>query len=295
MVKFSASTSAQKGGGGQALLPETPYGQRDHTHGESTVSKVRMEVLRAPVSWKYHEAQIDTSNKYCPLGSKKNVRKMMDLLMGNVAQYRKAFKHASDANPEIRESLDQVTVNDTNAKRIRAPFFAMRYQEDDDSSDDEEEAAAVGAEGLAAFGTQTRAERTWMQKHDKCADFVMCLLSRMYSSHTKCFMLLAMSCVFLSVGLPRSTWSLMLSLGMVYTYENVEELLLDIGRDNMKWPEGTSKSIGFCVSDNCAYQSNIVFQHAEKDGAFIETVNYLYFPIRAFPNGKVPELPASGP
>ena len=81
----------------------------------------------------------------------------------------------------------------------------------------------------------------------------------------------------------------------VYTYENVEELLLDIGRDNMKWPEGTSKSIGFCVSDNCAYQSNIVFQHAEKDGAFIETVNYLYFPIRAFPNGKVPELPASGP
>ena len=165
MVKFSASTSAQKGGGGQALLPETPYGQRDHTHGESTVSKVRMEVLRAPVSWKYHEAQIDTSNKYCPLGSKKNVRKMMDLLMGNVAQYRKAFKHASDANPEIRESLDQVTVNDANAKRIRARFFAMRYQEDDDSSDDEEEAAAVGAEGLAAFGTQTRAERTWMQKH----------------------------------------------------------------------------------------------------------------------------------
>ena len=147
MVKFSASTSAQKGGGGQALLPETPYGQRDHTHGESTVSKVRMEVLRAPVSWKYHEAQIDTSNKYCPLGSKKNVRKMMDLLMGNVAQYRKAFKHASDANPEIRESLDQVTVNDTNAKRIRAPFFAMRYQEDDGSSDDEQDAAAVGAEG----------------------------------------------------------------------------------------------------------------------------------------------------
>ena len=255
---------------------------------------MRGEVLRAPVSWKYHEAQIDTMNTCSPLGSKKNVRKMMDLLRGTVAQYRRAFKHASDANPGIRESLDQVTVNDTNAKRIHAPFFAMRYLEDDDSSDDEEEAEAAGAHGLAAFGTQTRAERTWMQKHDKCADFVMCLLSRMYSSHTKCFMLLAMSCVFLSVGLPRSTWSMMRSLGIVYTYEKVEEMLLAIGRENMKWPEGTSKSIGFCVSDNCAYQSNIVFQHAEKDGAFIETVNYLYFPIRAFPNGEVPEPPAHG-
>ena len=62
MVKYSASTSAQKGGGGQALLPETPYGQRDHTHGESTVSKVRMEVLRAPVSWKYHEALLSATD-----------------------------------------------------------------------------------------------------------------------------------------------------------------------------------------------------------------------------------------
>ena len=50
--------------------------------GESTVPKVRGEVLRAPVSWKYHEAQIDTMNTYSPLGSKKNVRKMMDLLRG---------------------------------------------------------------------------------------------------------------------------------------------------------------------------------------------------------------------
>ena len=210
MVKCAASKSAQKGGGGQALFPVTPHGQRDMLQGESTVPKVRGEVLRVPVSWKYHEAQIDTMNTYSLLGSKKNVRKMMDLLRGTVAQYRRAFKHASDANPGIRGSLDQATVNDTNTKRIHAPFFAMRYLEDDDSSDDEQEAEAAGAHGLAAFGTQTRAERTWMQKHGKCADFAMCLLSRMYSSHTKCFMLLAMSCVFLSVGLPRSTWSMML-------------------------------------------------------------------------------------
>ena len=294
MVKYVASKDAEKRGGERAWLPATPYGQGDMAHEESTVSKVRGKVLRAPVAWMYHEAQIDEKNKYSPLGSKENVRKMMDLLMGGVDQYRRAFKHVSDANPEIRESLDQVTVNDTNMKRIDSRFFTMRYLEDDDSSDDEQEAEAVGSHGLAAFGKQTRAQRTWIQKHDKCADFIMCLLSRMYSSHTKCFMLLAMSCVFVSVGLPRSTWSVLLSLGVVYTYGTMEQLLLDIGQEQMQWPAATSKSIGFCVSDNCAYQSNVVFQHAEKDGAFIQTVNYLYFPLRAFPNGEVPELPASG-
>ena len=137
MVKCAASKSAQKGGGGKALFPVTPHGQQDLLQGESTVPKVRGEVLRAPVSWKYHEAQIDTMNTYSPLGSKKNVRKMMNLLMGNVAQYRRAFKHASESTPEIRGSLDQVTVKDTNAKRIHSRFFAMRYLEDGDSSDDD--------------------------------------------------------------------------------------------------------------------------------------------------------------
>ena len=62
----------------------------------------------------------------------------------------------------------------------------------------------------------------------------------------------------------------------------------------MKLPQGGSQSIGFRVSDNCAYNTKIVFQHAERDGHFVATVNYLYFPIGTFPDGTVPELPATG-
>ena len=186
-------------------------------------------------------------------------------------------------------------MNQTNIRRIGSNFLgsASGYQDDPGSSDDEEEAIAVDAEGTSGFGRHVRAERTWIQKHDKSSNFTMCLLSRMYNSRTKCFVLLALSCVLLATGVPRSTWSLLLSLGIVYKRAAVEEMLLDIGEERIKWSQGGSKSIGFCVSDNCAYNTKIVYQHAERDGHFIKTVKYLYFPIGSLLDGTVPELPAS--
>ena len=44
---------------------------------------------------------------------------------------------------------------------------------------------------------------------------------------------------------PRSTWSLLLPLGIVYKREAIEEMLLDIGEERMKWPQRGSQSIGF--------------------------------------------------
>ena len=52
-------------------------------------------------------------------------------------------------------------------------------------------------------------------------------------------------------------------------------MLLDIGEERMKWPQGGSQPIDFCVSDNCAYNTKIVLQHAERNGHFVETANYL--------------------
>ena len=82
----------------------------------------------------------------------------------------------------------------------------------------------------------------------------------------------------LATGVPRFTWSLLLLLGIVYKREGIEQMLLDIGEERMTWPQEGSQSTGFCVSDNCAYNTKIVFQHAERDGRFVETMNYLYFP-----------------
>ena len=48
------------------------------------------------------------------------------------------------------------------------------------------------------------------------------------------------------------------------------------------------------MSDNCAYNTRIVLKHAERDDRFVETVNYLDFPIGSFLDSTVPELPVSG-
>ena len=72
-------------------------------------------------------------------------------------------------------------------------------------------------------------------------------------------------------------------------------MLLDIGEERMTWPQEGSQSTGFCVSDNCAYNTKTLHQHAERDGHFAETVNYLYFPIDSLlDDGTVPDPPASG-
>ena len=75
-------------------------------------------------------------------------------------------------------------------------------------------------------------------------------------------------------------WGLLLSMRIVYSKETIRESMLQVGRRIMElgW-NGTSSSLGFCVSDNYAYTNKLTYQHAEKDGHFFETVNYFYFPL----------------
>ena len=90
-------------------------------------------------------------------------------------------------------------------------------------------------------------------------------------------------------------WGLLLSLRIVYSKESIRESMLQIGRRIMQLRrEGTSCSLGFCVSDNCAYMNKLTYQHAEKDGLFFKTVNYLYFPLHLLRSDWLPELPSSG-
>jgi len=202
-----------------------------------TSSKLRGHVVGNQSTWHYHGSQVDVENTHQPLGSKKVVGQMKALLQGSVDEYREAFCHASDFNPEVRAMLESITVNQTNMRRIDTNFLgiASSYQGDSDSSDDEEEATVVvGAEGTPGFGRYARAERTWIQKHEKPSNFTMCLFSRTCNAHTKCFMLLALSCVLLATGVPRSTWSLLLSQGIVYKREAIEQTLLDIGKECME-------------------------------------------------------------
>ena len=40
--------------------------------------------------------------------------------------------------------------------------------------------------------------------------------------------------------------------------------------------------------------NKLTYQHAEKDGPFFETVNYLYFLLHRLRCSRLPELPSSG-
>ena len=110
-----------------------------------------------------------------------------------------------------------------------------------------------------------------------------------------CFILYASSCILFATGASKIMRGLLLSLRIVYSKETIRESALQVGRRIMqlRW-EGTSCDIGFCVSDNCAYMNKLTYQHAEKDGLFFESVNYLYFPLHVPRSGWLPELPSSG-
>ena len=123
----------------------------------------------------------------------------------------------------------------------------------------------------------------------------MCLMLRWYNMHSHCFILYALSCLLLATGASGIAWDLLLSLRIVHSKQAIKDSMLQIGHNTTEplWQD-TSRSIGFCVSDNYAYIQKLVYQHAEKDGKFFETVNYFYFPLRRLRSGRLPELPSSG-
>ena len=75
------------------------------------VTKLLGHVIGNQSTWHYHGAHLDVENKYQELGSKKVVGKMKALFQGSVNEYRGAFCHAPDFNPEVRALLESITVS----------------------------------------------------------------------------------------------------------------------------------------------------------------------------------------
>ena len=113
----------KKGAPLSAPVPATPYGVRKPAEVVDTSPKLHGRVVGNQSTWYYHGAEVDVENKYQPIGSKKVVKKMKALLQGSVNEYREAFCHASDFNPEVRALLESITVNQTNMRRIDSIFL----------------------------------------------------------------------------------------------------------------------------------------------------------------------------
>ena len=95
----------KKGAPLSAPVPATPYGSGKPAELVDTSSKLRGHVVGNQSTWHYHGSQVDVKNTHQPLGSKKVVGQMKALLQGSVNEYREAFCHASDFNPEVRAML----------------------------------------------------------------------------------------------------------------------------------------------------------------------------------------------
>jgi len=181
-------------------------------------------------------------------------------------------------SPAIAGAIRDHTVSQANMPRYERARSLFGYNDDSDASDTEEEAAAVGVEGFAKSGREARrCDVRWAQNHSRSTEFIMPMMMRWCNMHSHCFILYAFSCINFATGARSIVRGLLLSLRIVYSKETIRESMLQVGRRIMqlRW-EGTSCSIGLCVSDNCAcYMNKLTYQHAEKDGHFFETVTYL--------------------
>ena len=198
-------------------------------------------------------------------------------------------------NPAIAGAIRDHTASQANIPRYERARSLFGYIDDSDASDTEEEAAAAGAEDFAKFGREPRCDVRWAQNQSCSTEFIMAMMMRWYSMHSHCFILYSFSRILFVTGASSIVWGFLLSLRIVYSKETIRKSMLQAGQRIMqlRW-EGTSCDIGFCVPDNCAYMNKLTYQHAEKDGQFLETVNYFYFPLHLLRSGWLPELPSSG-
>ena len=130
-------------------------------------------------------------------------------------------------------------------------------------------AREAGVAGFARFGREPRCDVRWAHNHSRSCEFIMSMMQRWYNMHSHCFLLYSFSCILFATGASSLVWGLLLSMRIVYNKEAIRDSMLQVGRRIMQlgW-NGTSCSLGFCVSDNCAYTNKLTYQHAEKDGHF---------------------------
>ena len=269
--------------------------QREFDAAPATTADELQEPSSEGIFWAFHSSQIDEKNKHQPFSSLEVRQHFQALILGDQNVYREHLSIVSRMNPAIAAAVHDHTVSKYNLHRYERARSLFGYNDDSDASDTEEEAAAVGAEGFAKFGRESRCDSRWAQNHSRSTEFIVSMMMRWYNMHSHCFVLYVISCILLATGTSEFIWQMLRCLRIVYSKESIKESMLQTGRQMMqrRW-NGTSRSIGFCVSDNCAYMNKLTYQHAEKDGKFYETVNYLYFPLGRLRSGRLPELPSSG-
>ena len=113
-------------------------------------------------------------------------------------------------------------------------------------------------------GAEADDEGLLIPKRRAGVELLVSIATRLRNQNIYNFLAVVLSIIALSCGLPCTMWALLGSMGVLFskawTVRLVREIGDEIARREVKH---SSKSIGFCVSDNKSYLESIEYVHAE--------------------------------
>ena len=153
----------------------------------------------------------------------------------------------------------------------------------------------VGARNMEseeATSTELDYECEAMSKRRVSMECIIGFLSRLRNRNIHNFFIVTLSILALGCNVPVQFWSLLCTMGILFSKVWTVELVREIGDEIAACkPEGCSDNIGLYVSDNKAYFVTTAHVHAEEvegvttaprmpNGKYLYTVNNLQVPLK---------------
>jgi hypothetical protein len=200
--------------------------------------------------------------------------------------YRKCMGELGELNPELLLALDHMTASSSDQRAAR------RVQASSSSSDSRSSHSHSSEQSSATATVTATSDDTQMHRRAMRLEFLIGLSMRMRNQTFPAFLCVCISLRCLQCGLPRSLWEILAGLRIIFSYQWTLDLAREIGRICSRYPsdDGVSRSVGMACADNCAYMVKLTFQHMEKTGEFLQTVNWYSMPLRVGCDGEVPEV-----
>ena len=132
-----------------------------------------------------------------------------------------------------------------------------------------------------------------LNKRLMATEYLVGTLQRLRNQNIYNFFIVTMSLLALSYNIPQVFWSLLCSMGLLFSKVWTLQLAKELGDEvasPAREPEGTSAHVGFIVADNKCYMMRQTFMHAEYDrdgnvqpprtnGQMLYTNNVLWSPV----------------
>ena len=97
------------------------------------------------------------------------------------------------------------------------------------------------------------------------------------------FVIIVLSMLALQSGMSEEMWNTLSFMMVLTSKEWMTAFCTDVAfelRRRLEMDEDVSSSVRFVVGDNCDYQTRTVYEHTDRGGEYIHTVNWVTVPLR---------------